>query len=88
MFSTMLFICIIQWPPPVVGTGTVLRGHHKMTKQGILAGWRRMGRQHSKTEIPELATLSEASMKLPSCGAHSRSRAGFGAVLMLQHSQI
>lgn len=84
MFSTMLFICIVQWPrrdrPPVAGTGTVLRGLHKMPRQGVLAGGgRRVGGKGSKTDLPESATPSEVSMKLQSCGAHNRSRAGFGA---------
>lgn len=84
MFSTMLFICIVQWPcgdrPPVARTGTVLRGLHKMPRQGVLArGGRRVGGKGSKTDFPESATPSEVSMKLHSCGAHNRSRAGFGA---------
>lgn len=60
-----------------------------MPLQGILTDWgRRMGRKGSKTELPELATPSEVSMKLHSRGAHNGLRAGFGTDLMLPHPQI
>lgn len=42
-------------------------------------GGKRVGGKGSKTDFPESATPSEVSMKLHSCGAHNRSRAGFGA---------
>lgn len=85
MFFTMLFICIIQWPSPV----TVLRGLHKMPQQGILAGWgRRMGRKQQNRAPWFGHTVRGAHETALSCGAHNRSGAGFGAVVMLQHPQI
>lgn len=55
---------------PYSGTDTVLKDLHEMPWQDILAGWgTRMGRKGSKAELPELATLSVVSMKLPSCAA-------------------
>lgn len=72
MFSNLCYAIPLHYSvaTPAAGAGTVLRGLHKMPWQGILAGWgRRISRKRSKTEIPELATLSEVSMKLPSCGA-------------------